>query len=273
MKRRRPAVSVLICTRDKLAFLRQAVASVRAQTFTDYELIVVDDASSDGTSRWAAGQRGLRCVRLKRNAGPAGARNLALSQARASLVAFLDHDDLWRPSFLERLRSALAGTRALAAYCDHAVIDARGRVVSARGLRLPRNAHPAFTALTGLRSVPQLSCALLRKEAFGRRRFDEGFRLVCDDVDFFYRLALARGGGAFRFVDEPLAAYRRYGALQTSFTTRAADAADPEAWFRAQLGRWAALKPRQRERLMDVVYFHRKHASWIERVLPGRSQH
>jgi glycosyltransferase involved in cell wall biosynthesis len=101
--------------------LARSVASVQAQTRTDWELIIVDDGSSDDS--WALMQalasRDPRIVPLQQtNAGAAAARNTALARARGRLVAFLDSDDTWTPHFLERMSAALVGLEDNAiAYC------------------------------------------------------------------------------------------------------------------------------------------------------------
>ncbi|MEI7935835.1 MAG: glycosyltransferase family A protein [Verrucomicrobiota bacterium] len=101
--------SVVIPAHNSGAFLKEALESVRAQTFQDFEVIIVDDASIDDTwqvvqscQHWFSGRcRSLR-IEPPRNEGPAGARNLALGQAQGESVAFLDSDDLWVPEHLAR---------------------------------------------------------------------------------------------------------------------------------------------------------------------------
>jgi glycosyltransferase involved in cell wall biosynthesis len=96
-------VSVIIPLYNKASYIGRALASVRAQTFTDYEVLVVDDGSTDGGAeivvRW--GDPRVRVITQK-NAGPAAARNRALDQAAGAYVAFLDADDEWMPPFLEQ---------------------------------------------------------------------------------------------------------------------------------------------------------------------------
>src|SRR5262245_25804300 len=92
-----PLFSVIIPTCDRHALLKQALGSVWAQTFTDYEVIVVDDGSTDGT--WEELQTlGSRVRSLhQQNAGPGAARNLGAQHATGDYLAFLDSDDLWFP--------------------------------------------------------------------------------------------------------------------------------------------------------------------------------
>ncbi len=98
-----PRVSVILPTFNRAAILPEAVASVQAQTFPDFELLIVDDGSTDDTSAVVTGRFGSDPrVRLLRtaNAGPAAARNRGLQEARGDLIAFQDSDDLWLPEKL-----------------------------------------------------------------------------------------------------------------------------------------------------------------------------
>ena len=100
----RPAVSVVIPTFQRRALVERALASVRAQTFRDYEVIVVDDGSTDGTAEAVAAVTGLgagvRYVRQE-NQGVSAARNAGITVANGDLVALLDSDDRWLPRHLE----------------------------------------------------------------------------------------------------------------------------------------------------------------------------
>jgi len=104
-----PVVSVIIPTRDRLAFLKEAVGSVLGQTLSACEAIVVNDASSDGTTEWLAEQETERLTTLtfEQHRERAVARNSGLEKARGEFVLFLDDDDRLRHSALEKLHSAL----------------------------------------------------------------------------------------------------------------------------------------------------------------------
>ena len=102
-----PAVSVIMIFHNEVRFLAEAVASVRAQSFCDFELILVDDGSTDGSTSLAERlcnedrQRSRLLHHLhKQRKGMAASRNLGLSQARGIYVAFLDADDVWMPGKL-----------------------------------------------------------------------------------------------------------------------------------------------------------------------------
>src|SRR6056297_76448 len=101
-----PAVSVVIPTCNRAHLIGDALDSVRAQTFRDFEIVVVDDGSEDDTvarvHRWAAeGGDRLRYIAQPRSGGNA-ARNAGILVATGRYIAFLDSDDVWAPGKLER---------------------------------------------------------------------------------------------------------------------------------------------------------------------------
>ncbi|OWJ64992.1 glycosyltransferase family 2 protein [Inquilinus limosus] len=117
-----PQVSVIIPTYNRAQTIEAAVRSVLQQTFQDFELLVVDDASTDDTVARLSriDDPRLSVVRAPSNGGGARARNLGLERATAPLVAFQDSDDFWLPTKLasqvERLQAA--GPAAVATFCN-----------------------------------------------------------------------------------------------------------------------------------------------------------
>ena len=127
-----PKVSVIMPTFNRIKYLCEAIDSVLAQTYKDYEIIVVDDGSMDDT------KEALKCYgdRIRyfycNNRGVAGARNFGINQASGEYIAFLDDDDLWLNDKLARQIPVLDNDHMLAFVCaDTYVIDARGRVIKA----------------------------------------------------------------------------------------------------------------------------------------------
>ncbi|HEY6347378.1 MAG TPA: glycosyltransferase family 2 protein [Bryobacteraceae bacterium] len=97
-----PAVSVVVPLFNKERYIRRCLESVCRQTMPDFEVIVVDDGSSDSSAEMAEGMADSRTrVVRQENRGGGGARNRGIREARGELIAFLDADDEWRPEFLE----------------------------------------------------------------------------------------------------------------------------------------------------------------------------
>lgn len=134
-----PLVSVVLPTRNRVELLRRAVESVRAQSEQSLELIVVDDASSDETHAYleklAAADDRVRLVHNTIPRGGGGARNEGVKISRGEWIAFIDDDDEWLPTKLERQLGTLKATAgAVACSCSYVVRSVSGasRVIAAR---------------------------------------------------------------------------------------------------------------------------------------------
>ena len=114
-----PDVSIVMPCHNAAAHLAGSVGSVLAQTHDNWELVAVDDGSSDGTLAWLLGQTDTRIrVSTQTNQGVSTARNTGLAVARGHYVAFLDADDTWAPTFLEKMLGVLhSRPDAVLAYC------------------------------------------------------------------------------------------------------------------------------------------------------------
>ena len=90
-----PLVSIILPTYNRADTIRRAIRSVEAQTYTNWELIVIDDGSTDGTADQVAGLDARVRIIRQGNQGTAGARNAGLKASRGEYLAFLDSDDEW----------------------------------------------------------------------------------------------------------------------------------------------------------------------------------
>ena len=97
--------SVIIPLYNKAPYVRKTVESVLGQTFDDYELIIIDNGSNDGSNKIVAGftDPRIRTIRLDKNVGVSNARNNGVAMATATYITFLDADDWWEPTFLEEM--------------------------------------------------------------------------------------------------------------------------------------------------------------------------
>lgn len=184
-----PLVSVAIPVHNREWLIDRAVESVLCQTHGDFELLVVDDASTDGTlARLLARDPDprLRLLRHEVNRGAAAARNTAIKAARGTFIAFLDSDDEWLPGKLERQIACLAAAPADTLMCcsGYWMIRERSREVTAR---IPRKRGSwRETLLDGCTLSPG-STAFIRRRAFDiHGLFDETLRRL-EDWDWLLR--------------------------------------------------------------------------------------
>ena len=148
-------VSVVIAAYNQASWLAQAIDSVRAQTFADWELVIVDDGSTDDTPAVVARAEDARIVYVRQaRAERAAARNRGIAASTGRLVAFLDADDLWRPEKLARQVAALAADPAAGlCYTIARFIDAAGRPLPLRKPPRALASDAAFSQSWSARTV------------------------------------------------------------------------------------------------------------------------
>ena len=95
-------ITVIIPAYNSVKSIRRAIDSILAQTLKDYEIIVIDDGSTDGTGKIIKEYSNAVSYNYQENAGVCAARNAGIEKARGQWIAFLDHDDYWQPDKLER---------------------------------------------------------------------------------------------------------------------------------------------------------------------------
>jgi len=181
-----PKVSVIIPTHNRRDFVREAIASVLAQTYQDFELIIVDDGSTDDTR--ASVQECPRAQYVfQENRGVSAARNRGVALSSGELLAFLDADDLWRPHKLAT-QLAFFAAQPEARICQTEEIWLRN------GVRVnPHNKHKKPTGDIFARSLHLClvspSAVMMRRELFERAGgFDENLP-ACEDYDLWLRIA------------------------------------------------------------------------------------
>ena len=205
-------VSVLLTCYNHLKFLPQALDSVRAQSYRDFEVLAIDDGSTDGTREWLAQQKEIRTVFNVRNLGTYGALNEALEHTSGELVAILNDDDVWLPEKLEKQVQLLDSDP------QGGIVHTGGKFIDGEGKETPGNPlgfrFPTFKTgdiLLGLVYENKIiaSAALVRRECFERLGgFDHDY-FGSGDWQMWYRIAEAYWAG---FVVEPLTLYRVHGA-------------------------------------------------------------
>ena len=220
-----PPLSVVMPVHNAIPYLDEAITSILSQSFGDFEFVVLDDGSTDGSldrlRYWAERDRRIRLIRGRTRSGPVESSNRVVRESRAALVARMDADDLAHPDRLKLQIEAFAEHPDAVAVASLAeTIDDRGRLVRgpdfARLLRRSPFAPFAHSSLTVRRSV-----------------FDEagGYRIeasLWEDVDLYPRLA---GLGRILVLARPLVSVRQ-SEVSTRLTAR----------------------PEELERAMDRVY-------------------
>lgn len=196
-----PFFSVIIPVYNRAGVLGRALESVLAQSFQDFEIVVVDDGSADNPRAVAESFADPRIRFIRQdNAGGGAARNAAIDAATGRFVAPLDSDDVFLPRHLERMHDLLKDTDgATVGYARIRVDRGGGRVI----LKPPRAIHPDEHMATYLLAergfVPTITVAVERRTA-RRIRYDWALR-TAEDTDFALRLYLA--GCRFAMIDEP----------------------------------------------------------------------
>src|SRR6478672_6198857 len=199
-----PAVSVVVATRNYGRYLAGAVRSVLDQTFADLEVIVIDDGSTDDTPDVIRPFLADPRVRHHRTdgLGQSRAKNLGILQARGPFVAFLDGDDEWLPTKLERQLPLFADPAVGVVYARRTLMDADGRDQPTPPATLARG-HIYDTLL--VQNPVCFSSVVVRKAVFEAvGLFDPALPLA---IDYDLWLRVARHV-AFDYVDEPLVRYR-----------------------------------------------------------------
>ena len=183
-----PRVTVIIPTYDRPQMLSRAVDSARSAG-TDVEIIVVDDASSDTTAEVCRGLPGIKHVRLERNQGVAGARNIGIFASAAPYVAFLDDDDLRLPGSLDLQADALDEYPEAGFVCGAMVMADQNYQATGEIIRARHCGGDVFWDLLELDFPVMPLCTLMRKECFLSVGLLNQQVNSIDDWDIFTRIA------------------------------------------------------------------------------------
>jgi glycosyltransferase involved in cell wall biosynthesis len=204
-----PLVSVIVPAYNVSEFIVDALNSVLAQTFTDYEVIVINDGSPDTEAL----ERALapfmsRIVYLKQeNRGVSAARNTGIKAARGPLVAFLDGDDTWLPNYLEVQVARIQADPTVDVLYPNVLLFGGPSETGEEFMTIcPSNGEVTFERLL-LQECNVSNCSIARRETLVRAGlFDESLRSV-EDFDLWLRVI--KQGGCIKYHRDVLARYRR----------------------------------------------------------------
>lgn len=180
-------VSVIIPTYNRAGYLREALVSIFNQTLPPWEVIVVNDGSTDNTDQVIRDAKGSVLVHRQDHRGVAAARNLGLTHARGDLIAWLDSDDLWEPDFLATVVPLLAQDLGLdGVYTGITMIDAQGTALRTSGRIEPPAALYDALVRDCFLATPSL---VIRKKCYDQTGgFDPELR-ISEDYDMWLNLA------------------------------------------------------------------------------------
>ena len=212
-----PFFSVIIPVYNRAHVLGRALSSVFAQTCQDFEIVVVDDGSSDDPAAVIAQFNDPRIGYIRqKNRGGGAARNAGIDAARGRFIAPLDSDDEFLPHHLERMQALLEGTTDLAGYARVLVDRGNGRTLLKPPRAIRPGEHMANYLLCDRGFVPSITLAVPREMA-AEVRYSEYLRFA-EDTDFALRLYLA--GCRFRMLEEPHAIWHDLGDANRTSANR-----------------------------------------------------
>lgn len=204
MDRSNELVSIIMPAYNAAKTLPQAVTSALAQTYGNFELIIIDDCSTDGTGALAQDycrqDPRIRLLSNRHNSGASQTRHNGVAQARGQWLAFLDSDDVWAADKLEKQMSLQISSGADLVYTGSAFIDSEGNAKDWT-LHVPQTI--CYRKLLKQNLISNSSVLVRRERYLECECLGEGLH-----EDFVCWLRMLRGGAQARGIDEPLLIYR-----------------------------------------------------------------
>jgi glycosyltransferase involved in cell wall biosynthesis len=241
-------------------FLRETMESVAAQTFRDFELILVDDRSPVDIAPLVDSIRNLpqtRIVRNERNIGHARSRNVGIREASGDIIAFLDHDDIWLPEKLQRQMDALdANPDAAAVFCDCEIFGPNADRLRMDQRILPERPDFVWFVNHGNYTITA-SAVMVRKQAMLDIGLFDSRYSTCDDFDAWLKILMH---APIVHMAETLTRYRLHQQNANYGVDRLNDnklltALICDYWKSAPAGVRAKLLPRIARKLIGRLYF------------------
>jgi len=213
-----PLVSVIMPAYNAEKYIGDSIQSVLDQTYSNWELLVVDDGSTDKTAdvvrQFAARDSRVKYI-FQQNGRQAKARNTGIAQSSGTLLAFLDSDDLWLPEKLERQLQTLDATNVDVVYSNGLVIYEPGATPGSTDFPVVAGTvegHRMFDLLLLMNFIPAQSVVVRSEILRDAGPFDESYS-VCEDYELW--LKLAAHGAVFHGMTEKLIKYRRHPTATT----------------------------------------------------------
>jgi len=204
-----PIVSVIIPVYNAEKYISETIESVISQTYTDWEIIAVDDGSTDGSTKILKKYEQQLSQRfyviVQKNSGISAARNTAIKISKGKYIAFLDHDDLWLPKILDKQVELLDSNKELGlVYSDNYMIGSDNNLKNKSIFLCKRYRGDVFNDLFLRNFIPLLTVVIRRDVLNKVGMFNQKYK-IAEEYDLFLRIA---DQYPIDFVDEPLAKYR-----------------------------------------------------------------
>lgn len=217
----RPLVSIIMPAYNTAEFIAETIGTVRAQTYTNWELVIVDDGSTDNLKE-VIGSLKLPVRQLQyftsANKGPGAARNYAISKAKGDIIAFLDADDLWAPEKLDKQVEAMLTDQYDVVFSSGQFLGAPAGAVFTTAIG-KFNGDEMFHELYQHNRIPIVSVVTKKKlvQAVGGFKEESLLARKCEDYDLWMRLA--RHGATFCGLEDKLVTYRIHANSAAGQTT------------------------------------------------------
>ena len=247
-----PLVTTIIPTFNRADLVCDAIESVRRQTYRNVEIIVVDDGSTDDTQAVLKAYGTSLRVIVQDNAGPAAARNRGLAAARGDVITFLDSDDTWTPTKLDKQVSFLSRVDGdvTCCLCNGWIVgnDSRGVLTFDYADLRPSGDEGVWANVSEVlitRFVMFTQMVAVRRQVLERiGGFDETL-WVLEDYDLALRLSLE---GPWGYIREPLVVYRQGSPLSLAAAAEVEQVRLRECLVRVRQNLWQKVKSSERHR-------------------------
>lgn len=266
-----PLVSVIIPTYNRKEYVQKAIDSVLIQTYVNYEIIVVDDGSRDGTSIALQKRYKDKIVYLwQENQGESVARNKGISLAKGSMIAFLDSDDVWIQDKLEKQVAALLNNPNAVLCCGQSwAIDSSGNVVDPIPLGYGLREIDFELGKLCLRNHVFNSTVTVKRSCLAQTGNFDSQITFGEDWDLWLRLRIL---GDFVFLGEPLAYIRRHSSSQSqsgAITRNDLILQDHLKILEKLFSTWQESSPKLREKALSQRFFELSMMDYIS----GRAEY
>lgn len=211
-------VSIVMPNYNGEKYLKATIESVLAQTYTNWELLFVDDCSTDNSIKiiegFAKQDKRIFLIRQKENKGVAHARNVGIAEARGEYIALLDSDDIWEKEKIEKQKRLMEEENASIAYCSYDFIDDEGKKIK-KTFKVPceTNFKKMLTSCAISCSTGMFEAQLLKAHPFNGKYYHEDYVLWLE----LLRIPVKAVG-----IQEPLASYRLHSDSRSAKKINAA---------------------------------------------------